>query len=154
MSAGKPRGWLEILAWVSVGVLLGLAIYTFRYAEGPSYLSNDPKACVNCHVMRDNYKSWERGPHHAVATCNDCHVPHSFPAKWLAKAENGWNHSVKFTLGNYKMPIRIHPANRARLRDNCVRCHGEQISKMEGHPIKVTDDVHCAECHTTVGHAP
>lgn len=148
----KSGGRLEILAWVSVGVLLGLAAYTFQYAEGLSYFSNDPKACLNCHVMKDNYNSWRKGSHHGVATCNDCHVPHAFPAKWLAKAENGWNHSVKFTLGNYKTPIEIQPANYARLRDNCVRCHGDQISKMENHPIKVSDTMHCAECHTAVGH--
>ncbi len=135
-----------------MGVFLGLGVYTFQYAEGLSYLSNDPKACINCHVMRENYNSWKRGPHHAAATCNDCHVPHSFPAKWLAKAENGWNHSVKFTLGNYETPLKIRPANRARLKDNCVRCHGAQISRMENHPVKISDNIHCAECHTDVGH--
>ena len=156
MSAEKPGGWLEILAWVSVGVVLGLGVYTFQYAEGLSYLSNNPKACVNCHVMRNNYRAWQQGPHHAAATCNDCHVPHSFPAKWLAKAENGWNHSVKFTLGNYKTPIQIHPENLARVQDNCIRCHGEQIGRMPEHPVKVSDisaDTRCTDCHTAIGHA-
>ena len=136
-----------------MGVLIGLTAYTVYYAEGFSYLSNDPKACVNCHVMRDNYRSWQKGPHHAVATCNDCHVPHGFPQKWIAKAQNGWSHSVKFTFQNYEKPIRIKPVNRERLRENCVRCHGEQISRMPDHPVKVADNVHCADCHTAVGHA-
>ncbi len=150
---GKSGNWLPVLAWVSVGAFLGLAVYTFQYAEGPSYFGNDPKACVNCHVMRDNYQSWSRGSHHAAAVCNDCHVPHAFSAKWLAKMENGWNHSIKFTLQNYEKPIRIRPVNLDRLQANCIRCHGEQIDRMEGHPVKAGDGMRCTECHTSVGHA-
>ncbi len=153
---GKPGSGLQVIAWVSVGVFLGLGVYTFWYAGGPSYLSNDPKACANCHVMRDNYRSWEAGPHHAAATCNDCHVPHAFPAKWLAKAENGWNHSVKFTLRNYEEPIRIRPVNLARVQANCIRCHGGQISAMAEHPVKVEEvggDIRCTDCHSGIGHA-
>lgn len=149
---GKLGGWLQVLAWVSVGIFLGLGAYTFRYAEGLSYLSNDPKACVNCHVMRDNYRSWMKGGHHEAATCNDCHVPHSFPAKWLAKMENGWNHSVKFTLQNYEVPIRIRPMNLARAQANCIRCHGAQIDRMADHPIRSSDGVACTDCHTSIGH--
>lgn len=150
---GRDGGWLEILAWISVGVLLGLGAYTFQYAEGLSYFSNNPKACVNCHVMRDNYNAWRKGPHHAAATCNDCHVPHSFPAKWLAKAENGWSHSLKFTFQNYEKPIKIKPVNLERVQANCVRCHGTQINPMEGHPVKVGENVRCTECHVSIGHA-
>lgn len=135
-----------------MGVLLGLGAYTFRYAGGLAYLSNDPKACVNCHVMRNNYRAWLKGSHRAAATCNDCHVPHAFPAKWLAKAENGWNHSVKFTLQNYETPIRIRPRNLDRVQANCVRCHGDQINRMPDHPVKVADNARCTDCHTAVGH--
>ena len=35
------------------GVTLGLGAYTFVYARGYSYFSNDPEACANCHVMRE-----------------------------------------------------------------------------------------------------
>src|SRR5262249_17526428 len=74
----------------AVGIVLGTGSYTVRYAEGLSYLSNDPKACVNCHVMRDAHDGWQKAGHHSVATCNDCHVPHDFIAKYLVKAENGF----------------------------------------------------------------
>lgn len=140
-----------------MGVFLGLAVYTFGYAGGPSYLSNDPKACVSCHVMRENYRSWERGSHHGAASCNDCHVPHAFPDKWLAKAENGWSHSVKFTFQNYEKPIRIQPASLGRLQANCIRCHGARIDAMEGHPVKVEEarsgGMRCTDCHSGIGHA-
>ena len=50
-----------------LGVLLGVGLYTFTYGEGFSYLSNNPEACVNCHVMQDQYDSWQKGTHHAAA---------------------------------------------------------------------------------------
>ncbi len=64
-----------------VGVLCGVGAYTFYYAKGASYLSNDPQACVNCHIMREQFDSWQKSSHHAAATCNDCHVPHSLIAQ-------------------------------------------------------------------------
>src|SRR5690348_5208416 len=47
-----------------VGVLLGLGTFTFRAAKGTAYLSNNPTACVNCHIMRDQYDSWQKSSHH------------------------------------------------------------------------------------------
>src|SRR5579871_1360364 len=37
------------------GGALGTGAYTVHYAEALSYLSDDPAACANCHVMRDPY---------------------------------------------------------------------------------------------------
>ena len=105
---------LQSLKWfvcVSIGTALGVGAYTFRYAEGLSYFSNDPKACVNCHVMREHFDTWQKASHHAVATCNDCHLPHDFVSKYLAKAENGFFHSKAFTLQDFPEPIRIKPRN-------------------------------------------
>jgi cytochrome c nitrite reductase small subunit len=104
--------WLKIAVFIALGVALGLGIFTFIYARGGSYFSDDPRACVNCHIMNDVYNSWSRSSHHAVATCNACHVPHDFAQKWLAKARNGFKHAVAFTLQNFPEPIRITEANR------------------------------------------
>jgi cytochrome c nitrite reductase small subunit len=38
------------------GVAFGLGLFTFFYAEGFSYFSNDPAACINCHIMRDQFE--------------------------------------------------------------------------------------------------
>src|SRR6516165_6995974 len=72
-------------------------VFFVRYAEGFSYLSNDPKACVDCHIMREQYDGWQKASHHAVATCNDCHVPHETVPKYWVKAEDGFWHSKGFT---------------------------------------------------------
>lgn len=129
-----------------VGVLAGSGGYTAWYAEGASYLSNDPTACVNCHVMREHYDGWQKASHHAHATCNDCHVPADFVGKWSSKARNGFVHSKGFTFQDFPEPIRIRPQNREILVDNCVRCHREFVSSI--HP----ESADCVRCHDRVGH--
>ena len=42
------RSRLLIVAAVLVGLTIGIGGYTFVYAKGYSYLSNDPQACANC----------------------------------------------------------------------------------------------------------
>jgi cytochrome c nitrite reductase small subunit len=158
------KRWLSILfsktgavlfACVLVGIVIGLGSYTFLYAEGLSYFSNDPRACVNCHIMRDQYDSWQKASHHAVATCNDCHTPHSFVAKYWTKAENGFWHSKGFTLQDFHEPIRIRPRNARVLRANCIACHRELVSEIAEHPgghgSKASD---CLHCHVSSGHGP
>jgi cytochrome c nitrite reductase small subunit len=45
---------------VSLGVAAGVGGFTFVYAKGASYLTNDPAACANCHVMEEHYSGWVR----------------------------------------------------------------------------------------------
>src|SRR3954469_4422436 len=102
---------LTALLWVLSGVLLGAGTYTVYYGEGLSYLSNDPKACVNCHIMREQYDGWQKASHHAAAACNDCQVPHQTVPKYLVKAEDGFWHSRGFTLQDFPEPIRLRPVS-------------------------------------------
>ena len=103
-------------ATVSAAILAGVVVggYTFIYAKGYSYVTNNPAACANCHVMRDHFDAWAKGSHRAVATCNDCHAPPDFLPKYLTKARNGFWHSFYFTVGGYSDPIRITPRNHGR----------------------------------------
>jgi cytochrome c nitrite reductase small subunit len=141
-----------MLVSVSVGVWLGLAGYTFYYAHGASYLSNDPKACVNCHIMRDQFEGWQKSSHHAVATCNDCHVPHDLVGKYFSKAANGYHHSKAFTLQDFHEPIRIKPGNFRILQDNCLRCHEGLVADMVPHRGVMQDALDCVRCHNDTGH--
>lgn len=144
------------------GVFIGLGGYTFAYAEGASYLSNDPKACVNCHVMRDQYDGWLKAPHHANATCNDCHVPHDFVGKYWTKAEHGFRHSKGFTFNDFHEPIRIKESSREVVLENCVRCHTALVDEITSHgrtqglgagDLKDTTN-DCIRCHASVAHGP
>jgi cytochrome c nitrite reductase small subunit len=150
-AAPRSRFGLPLLAAL-VGILLGLGMFTFQHAEGLSYLSTDPAACANCHIMQPQYDSWQKSSHHTVATCVDCHLPHDFIGKYVAKAENGWHHSKGFTLQDFHEPIMIKPKNAAILQRNCLACHGEiahgLIEGVNGEP----DEVQCVHCHVDVGH--
>ena len=105
-----------VLLGIAVGVLVGIGGYTFIYARGASYMTNDPKACANCHVMNEQYDGWVKSSHRSVATCNDCHAPHDLIGKYTTKAINGFNHSFAFTSGRFPEQILDHHAQPARDR--------------------------------------
>lgn len=143
---------LTLVVAVLVGVGLGLGGYTFHFAEGLSYLSPDPRACANCHIMQPQYDSWQKASHHTSATCVECHLPHAFVPKYLAKAENGWKHSSAFTLQNFHEPIYIKGRNIQSLQDNCVRCHGDLTHPQLTSGRTEGDALPCVHCHAGVGH--
>lgn len=143
-----------MLLAVLVGCFLGVGLYTFYFAQGFSYLSNDPKTCVNCHIMRPEFESWTRSSHHAAATCNDCHLPADFVGKYAAKGENGYHHSKAFTLQDFHEPIMIHEKNSRILQANCLRCHGEFVHNIVAGSKQTGTDIQCVHCHAGVGHGP
>ncbi len=145
--------WPGLLLAALIGVLLGSGAYTFDYAEGTSYLSNDPRACVNCHIMREQYDGWQKTTHHAVATCNDCHVPHDLIGKYMAKVEHGYRHSKGFTFQDFHEPIRITDKDRVIVEENCIRCHGEFVSQIRT-TSRDGEAPGCTKCHSDVGHGP
>lgn len=139
---------------VLLGVAAGVGLYTFGYAEGFSYFSTDPKACVNCHIMGSEYDSWSKSSHHAVAKCVDCHLPHDLVGKYIAKGENGLNHSMAFTFQNFHEPIQITPKNARILQDNCLNCHQDMVHQLVAGVTTDRDAVKCVHCHADVGHGP
>jgi cytochrome c nitrite reductase small subunit len=136
---------------VMLGVLFGVGLFTFGYGKGASYLSNDPFACANCHVMQGHYDSWEQSSHRHVAVCNDCHLPHHPIGKWVTKADNGFFHSLAFTLENFHEPIQIKPRNRRVTQRACLECHATIVHEMS--PEGGAESVSCVHCHRDVGHA-
>lgn len=142
----------SVLVAVLLGSALGVGGFTFSYAEGGSYLSSDPRACVNCHIMRSQYDAWQKGSHHAVATCNDCHIPASGLAKWISKATHGYQHSKGFTLQDFEEPIRVKPASAAIVQENCLRCHAELLHDQVAGVTTDRDAIQCVHCHAGVGH--
>jgi len=154
---------LSLLFAVGLGVAAGVGAYTFSYAKGLSYFGTEPSACVNCHIMEPQYAAWQKGSHHAVARCIDCHLPASFVPKYLAKAENGYRHGKLFTTQTFEEPITVKAPGMRILQDNCVRCHTELVHGIVGgseaeleEPGKVAlaglSQNQCTHCHWTVGH--
>jgi cytochrome c nitrite reductase small subunit len=149
--ATNAARFLPLALAVCLGIAAGIGGYTFRYAEGLSYFKTDPRACVNCHIMQPEYDAWQKSSHHQVAVCIDCHLPHAFIAKYLAKSENGWRHGQKFTTQQFVEPIVVQAAGRAILQENCVRCH-EQITHQMAGDSSASEQLPCIHCHFGVGH--
>src|SRR5215207_3074986 len=118
-----------ILLGVVIGVAVGIGAYTFAYAKGWSYLSDDP------------------------ATCANCHTPANFIGKYVTKASNGFSHSFFFTTGGYEDNIQIKPHSREITEKACRNCHGEIVGAIEpAHPALAGGQLACLRCHDSVGH--
>lgn len=153
LSIGTPAG-RQILPAAILGISMGLAVgvggYTFVYARGASYLTDDPAACANCHVMQEYYDAWLKSSHRAVAVCNDCHTPAGLVPKYVTKATNGFWHSFAFTTGRFPEPLQIKPHNRRIAQESCEKCHAAVVLAMNG-PHQ-TASLACVQCHAAVGH--
>ena len=146
--------WLLPLTAVLIGVAIGIGSFTFVYAEGYSYLTSDPSACANCHIMEPQYSSWMKSSHRSVAVCNDCHTPPGLIPKYMTKAQNGFWHSFYFTTGRFPDPIRITERNQQVTEMACRKCHAEITSAID--PAHTTTaaagGLSCTKCHNDVGH--
>ena len=140
----------SIMALV-LGSSVGIGVYTFVYAKGASYLTDDPAACANCHIMQDHFNGWVKSSHRSVATCNDCHTPSGVVPKYFTKAEHGFFHSLAFTTDNFHEPIRITERSRRVTEGSCRKCHAAIVQAID--PVSSHDEqTSCLRCHRDVGH--
>ncbi|MDA3906548.1 MAG: cytochrome c nitrite reductase small subunit [Bacteroidales bacterium] len=153
-----PREWHLPVAIVA-GALFGLVLFLFYISNAGSYLSNDPKTCINCHVMNYEYITWFHSSHREKASCNDCHVPHDNVFNtYFFKAKDGLRHATVFTLRQEPQVIRIKEEGAKVVQENCIRCHNELItdrkilSYTKAFDHFRTEGRQCWECHREVPH--
>lgn len=147
----KTTMLLAVVIALSVGTAAGIGCYTFVYAKGGSYLSNDPRACANCHIMQDHLDGWIKSSHRSVATCNDCHTPAGFVPKYFTKADHGFFHSLAFTTNEFHEPIQIKERSRRTTESACRKCHQEIVHDIEAMTAP-NETLSCIRCHADVGH--
>lgn len=146
-------GWKGIALAVLLGGLIGVGGMTLQAAGFTNYFGDDPRTCNACHAMNPQYNAYLKGSHANVATCNSCHAPHdSFVGKYLNKAENGFMHSLKFTLDNYPKNIKIRPHNKEVTEQACLYCHSEVVDSITHNSIAKDEQLSCIRCHDGVGH--
>ena len=143
-------------------IAFAMFVYIIYESKMPSYLSSDPKACINCHAMNTQYATWQHSSHAQRATCVDCHLPtDSNVSKYVAKSIDGWNHSVAFTLKTYDNTIKISDYGAERVQKNCISCHKSVTSTLvesadKYHNYDEQSDIEggrkCWECHKSVPH--
>jgi len=150
----RATSTLTMVATLLLGLAVGLGAYAFIYAKGYEYLTNDPQACTNCHVMQTPYDAWLKSSHHSVASCNDCHTPHNIVGKYAVKAKDGFLHSFYFTTGRYPDNIGITEFNRKITEEACRRCHQNITAEIEGTGVAGRSGrLQCIRCHRSAGHA-
>lgn len=155
MENGKLMKYLAICSVITV---FGLFAYVVKASNMVSYLSSDPKVCINCHVMNTHYATWQHSSHRGRATCVQCHLPqHSLLAKMLAKGRDGFKHSAAMTFGTYEHNIRASEDALDRIQANCTGCHREMVSQLmsnselyQGANGRI--DRRCWACHRDVPH--
>jgi cytochrome c nitrite reductase small subunit len=140
-----------VLLGTTLGLAIGVVGFTFVYAKGASYLTSNPEACANCHIMQEQYDAWLKSTHRNVALCNDCHAPASLIPKYYTKAQNGFFHSLAFTTGRHPDPIHIKAFNLSITEQACRRCHANIVDQIEG-PHGGQAAISCVRCHNQVGH--
>lgn len=152
-----PRAW-QVPATILSGGIVGLMFIILRISNAASYLGDDPRTCINCHVMTPQYITWEHGSHREVATCNDCHVPqNNVVNKYYFKAKDGLYHATVFTLRQEPQAIRMKEASKQAVQANCIRCHSDQVTDpkmtawVANHAGNRTDRT-CWECHRETPH--
>lgn len=139
---------LPLIAAIVIGLAFGLAMFTFVYAKGYSYLGHDAATCNNCHAMNQQYAGWLAGSHRSAATCADCHTPFNPAGKYAIKAWDGFWHSYYFTTNTYPDNIQITRLSQRVAEGQCRACHAGVVSQI----THGAGDVSCIRCHATVGH--
>lgn len=105
------------------------------------------------------------------ATCSDCHIPHSYPAKLLYKAKAGIRDGIaemqgvistkeKFEAKRWEMANRVWDEMRADNSANCRTCHTPEAmnaakqseDSVKQHKKFASGKATCIDCHTGVAH--
>jgi len=151
-----PHNWRKIATFF-VAVIIGIGFFLIKISNATSYLSDDPQACVNCHIMTPQYITWTHSSHREVANCNACHVPQDPIGKYYFKAKDGLYHASVFTARAEPEVIVARAPSVKVIQDNCIRCHQDQVTdaKLEAfvadHTANRTDRT-CWDCHREVPH--
>ena len=153
----KESKWRKTALFL-IAVIVGVGLFMAKEAKVFSYLSDDPQACVNCHVMTPMYNSWMKSSHREWANCNDCHVPHNNVfEKYYFKAKDGLYHASVFTARAEPDVIEMKEASQRVVQENCIRCHVQQVTQtkyagfIEEHKNNRTKR-QCWSCHKQVPH--
>ncbi|MCE3037591.1 cytochrome c nitrite reductase small subunit [Helicobacter sp. faydin-H20] len=152
----RKKAILFSLLVLIVGALVGGGFFIFYNANGLSYLSSDSAACNNCHVMHEVYDDYNKSSHKAVARCIDCHLPHTFFRKWVAKAESGLGHMMVFTFEkNLPTHFEANEKTKKWVQENCISCHKDYVENITNPTLKAQhqdQSLSCVSCHKNVGH--
>jgi nitrate/TMAO reductase-like tetraheme cytochrome c subunit len=68
-SSGLIPDAMKYVAACCVVTVVGLFAFVAHESRMLSYMSSDPKICINCHTMNTHYATWQHSSHRDSATC-------------------------------------------------------------------------------------
>ncbi len=152
------RCW-KVTAIILAGILFGGGILSLYMLRAHTYLTDDPAACVNCHIMGPYYATWLHGSHARNTTCNDCHVPHENSLKkWVFKGMDGMRHVSLFVTRGEHQVIQANKESNQVIMNNCIRCHTQlntefvSTGRIDYMKSQVGEGKACWDCHREVSH--
>ena len=152
MTPSNPPAWSwRLVLACLLGAFIGSMSYALFLTEAWAYLSDNPYACANCHVMEERLSSWLASSHHGVAVCNDCHAPRTLRDRRISQARDGIRRGWGFTFGRGRLTNRLHERSSHVLEENCMRCHAELGGQLTPAGGPAAEGL-CTHCHRSVGH--
>jgi cytochrome c-type protein NapC len=157
-----------------VGALL-VATFVSGFSVFADY-TNQVEFCTSCHEMANGpFAELKKTIHYnnrtgVRAVCADCHVPHSFFPKLLAKmgaAKDVYHHLVgtidtpeKFETRRLEMAKRVWAKMESTQSRECRKCHDFQAMSLSDqgrraqikHPAAMQEGKHCINCHKGIVH--
>lgn len=154
-----PSRRCKMIAIILAGMISGGGVLLLYMLRAHTYLTDDPAACVNCHIMAPYYATWFHSSHSRNATCNDCHVPHENAIKkWTFKGMDGMRHVGVFLMKGEHQVIQALPESAQVIMNNCIRCHTQlntefvSTGRIDYMKAQMGEGKACWDCHRDVPH--
>jgi sulfatase modifying factor 1 len=159
----------KIGRWAFVAGVMVTAIIIFFGNKAVTVTSTD-EFCASCHIHPHSTQSWKRSTHYDNTQgihvhCVDCHLPPHGEGYLIEKTRTGlrdvWGKWFKDPESfNWEAKSQIDYATKHTYKTSCIRCHqnnfplGLTEKGKEAHLYyeQKTDELHCINCHITVGH--
>lgn len=172
----SPSARWSVFALLFVGLVVG-ATSVIGTQVAMAVSGTDEFCGTTCHShQKFVYPDHKLSPHYANRTgvramCVDCHVPHSYPAKLVYKAQAGMRDAFaelrgtiatqeKFDKERWRLANNVWEDMRANNSANCRTCHDPQAmdaAKQSADAVKqhkkfAAGKATCIDCHTGVAH--
>jgi cytochrome c-type protein NapC len=138
-------------------------------------VTSSTEFCTSCHEMGQNLTELKKTIHFSNrtgvrATCQSCHVPHSFFPKMAAKmfaVKDLYHHLIgsintpeKYEEQRLSMAKKVWAKMEANQSRECRGCHDFDAMKLEDqgrrtkvkHPQAIQEGKHCINCHKGIAH--